>query len=194
MKELWQALILSLVALTTSVASAAVVHIVEEGKLTGANGVVIRGVSYDVRFLDGTCVALFGGCDQASDFLFTMGFEPWEASAALGNQVFVDTAMGMFDSAPDLTRGCEDALLCDALTVYRIDSLPDTFYAAARNQGPDGTDLTAFGTIDPNHDIVDRTDLTFAVWSQSPVTLPEPSTLLLAAVALGFLAYRRRVG
>ncbi len=41
------------------------------GILHGASGVDVGGTLYDVEFLDGTCIVLFNGCDQSSDFTFT---------------------------------------------------------------------------------------------------------------------------
>ena len=38
------------------------------GQLTGATGVIVYGVSYDVAFIDGHCSDVFDGCDSSSDF------------------------------------------------------------------------------------------------------------------------------
>ena len=40
------------------------------GILTGATGVNLNGTLYDVEFVDGTCEALFNGCDSFEDFTF----------------------------------------------------------------------------------------------------------------------------
>jgi hypothetical protein len=38
------------------------------GQILGASGVDVGGTLYDVEFLDGTCIALFSGCDEVSDY------------------------------------------------------------------------------------------------------------------------------
>jgi len=72
------------------------------GILTGANGVDVGGALYDVTFSHGSCVDLYSGCDQLSDFTFTDGFDAVAASQALLDQVLV----GVYDSDPSRTRGC----------------------------------------------------------------------------------------
>ena len=50
-----------------SVSSLAATKIIVGDQLTGANGVNVNGSLYNVRFADGTCVAIFDGCDSVSD-------------------------------------------------------------------------------------------------------------------------------
>ena len=38
------------------------------GQITGINGIDIDQRTYDVEFVDGTCIAVFSGCDELSDF------------------------------------------------------------------------------------------------------------------------------
>jgi hypothetical protein len=38
------------------------------GILHGASGVLVDGNLYDVQFLDGSCISLYSGCDEDSDF------------------------------------------------------------------------------------------------------------------------------
>ena len=38
------------------------------GKVVGATGVDVDGVLYDVKFDQGTCIALFSNCDDPTDF------------------------------------------------------------------------------------------------------------------------------
>src|SRR5690606_7201977 len=40
-------------------------------ELLGATGVAVDGALYDVLFVDGSCIALFDGCDAPTDFAFT---------------------------------------------------------------------------------------------------------------------------
>ncbi len=55
--------------LASSSASAATLN-VSGGQLLGASGVIVDGSSYNVQFLDGTCISLYNGCDALSDFTF----------------------------------------------------------------------------------------------------------------------------
>ena len=46
--------------------------VLENDRLLGADNVDVNGTLFDVRFRDGTCGAVFTGCDNASeDFAFT---------------------------------------------------------------------------------------------------------------------------
>jgi hypothetical protein len=47
----------------------------------GASDVLVDGSLYDVQFLDGTCIDLYDGCDEVSDFTFQTS-----ASAVLASQ------------------------------------------------------------------------------------------------------------
>ena len=60
---------LSLLGLSVSSANAAILNVVG-GELQGATGIDVGGRSLDVSFLDGTCIALFSGCNETSDFPF----------------------------------------------------------------------------------------------------------------------------
>jgi hypothetical protein len=82
------------------------------GQLMGASGVLVDGNLYGVQFLDGTCIDLFNGCDDVSDFTFQTEASATLASQALLDQVFLDGVDGAVDSLPSLTNGCEDATTC----------------------------------------------------------------------------------
>ena len=56
------------------------------GQLMGASGVDVGGSLYDVQFLDGTCIDLYSGCDDVSDFTFQTQF--YALLAALGALTF----------------------------------------------------------------------------------------------------------
>ena len=72
-----------------------------------ASGVIVDGSSYDVAFLDGTCIALYAGCDESSDLTFQTAARAAMASQALLDQVSLDD-IDVSDSFPDLTNGISD--------------------------------------------------------------------------------------
>ena len=98
------ALLVGLV-LMASGAQAATLNVVD-GQLMGASDVLVDGNLYDVQFLDGTCIGLYNGCDEISDFTFQTLTSASLASQALLERVFLDGPAGTFDSSPSLTHGC----------------------------------------------------------------------------------------
>lgn len=111
------ALGLSLVA-GIGTASAEPILVLESGTfLLGARNVDVGGILYDVAFQDGTCVAIFTGCDQPADFTFQTADAAALASRALLDSVFV----GLFDQNVFLIKGCEDQDdYCSAFTPWRL--------------------------------------------------------------------------
>ena len=101
-------------------ASAATLIVNDSGILTGATGVNVGGTLYDVTFVDGTCIALFEGCDSVNDFDFTTEADAVAASQALLDQIFLDAAQGEFDSDPGLTSGCVNTTfgVCEVWTPF----------------------------------------------------------------------------
>jgi len=193
-----------LAALSLSMAAAAAViwQVDGAGTLTGANGVIVGGSSYDVSFVDGNCGELFNGCDSPVDFIFSTMAQAAEASKSLLDQVFIGDDPGGYDAHPELTRGCGNLYQCIVWTPfwrspvdgyvllgearncaagYCEDSSTSYSYAA-----PGDTNTGPFGHV------------TYAVWSAStvpgPSPVPEPSVLALLAVGLFCIgvAQRRR--
>jgi hypothetical protein len=162
------------------------------GRLTGALGVDVGGVLYDVSFAVGTCQAVFSGCDEQADFAFSTKEAADAAGAALLSSVFV----GMFDDDPTLTAGCSTldpfGQFCLIHTPYSVSagvvlaSVATNFAAGSPNADQLGTSgfITTF-----DFSRVDNTLL--AVWQPSAV--PEPGTLALTVAAvLGLLGAGRR--
>ena len=189
--------------LTTAPAGAAV-QIVQNGLLTGATGVTVDGSTYDVEFLDGTCASVFSGCDSVSDFAFTTQASGLLAAQALLDQVFIDGAMGQFDTNTALTRGCPDTStpICVALIPTNFAFLGNYIEGSRAGNntvnafddvGLFGVPVATFNTFDgPN-----AANLTFARFTLSSVTgsVPEPATwgmMLMGFGAMGVSLRRRR--
>jgi hypothetical protein len=101
-----------------SVSYAAVIFITEKDangnvtSLLGADNVEVNGSFYNVRFLDGTCTALFNGCDDADDFVFNTSASAGAAANALMAQVFGSSSSANFYREPELTNGCTATTGC----------------------------------------------------------------------------------
>jgi len=164
------------------------------GQLLGASGVIVNGVSYDVQFLDGTCAALFSGCDADSDFDFPNQAVANAAAQALLDQVFLDVAAGMFDSDPSLTNGCTNTSNCTSHIPY---SAPFQ-HVVALNYFPlsISPDQTGTNAVNPNNDLTTVINWNFAKFTQSqvsPVPIPAIFPIFAAVMGLfGIVGWRRR--
>ena len=78
----------------------------ENGFLLGANGVLVDGASYDVRFQDGTCADVFPDCLSAIAFPFGSGESALSATDALIQQVFKDGGLKLTNPPPFITSEC----------------------------------------------------------------------------------------
>ncbi len=164
--------------------------LVENGELIGATGVHVDGRLYDVTFVDGSCIELYGGCDAPSDFVFRDQASATLAARALLDQVLLDGPAGAFDGMPRLTRGCEYGPLfnlCVMATPFDVNT-ERVFTLKAYNwsAGWDGLEMNAY---EPYNDFAD-VYTTWANWS----AVPEPGTfaLLMCGLAGLRLASRRR--
>jgi hypothetical protein len=164
------------------------------GILTGATGVLVGNNLYNVEFKDGTCVALFGGCDDVSDFVFSTGTDEDNASKALLDFVFLDDATNMFDTKPNMTNGCTFPYHCYALTPFASDALLVWVSSASNNFiTTDYVDLfNQYQAVDSSN----QADVTWAVWTPVSSSVPEPSTMALLVLGIlgAALASRRRAG
>jgi len=147
MKNYFSFAIIAIASLATNISTAApILQINHADKLTGATGIKIGQLTYNVVFQDGSCVSAYSGCNAASDFLFQNKSSADAATAALSTQVFINalaktnTISGtqfqysdgtdhsiftvtnanayQFDSKPAQTLGCTSSSSCNINTLY----------------------------------------------------------------------------
>ena len=187
-------LVIGLVLMAGS-AQAATLDVVG-GQLMGASGVLVDGSLYDVQFVDGTCIDLYNGCDDVSDFTFPTHASALLASQALFDQVFLDGPLGSFDSDPELTNGCSSlfSFSCEPITPYAPYDAHQVHIVQALNYSPEA-EAVGYGdwsrSIIWMKNLMGGSKMTSALWAPAAI-VPEPSTGLLVSIGLTALAARRR--
>jgi len=178
-----------------SVSHAAVIFITEEAtngvtSLLGADNVEVNGLFYNVRFLDGSCISLFNGCNDSSDFFFGSELDPSAAARSLLDQVFISGTR--FDVKPELTNGCSGTYTCvinspwERTVLRRFNSISFVNNVSRDNDGPKSlrVSISSDSSIIPN--------LTFAVWSK-PVEASAPGTAMVLLMGIaGLIVSQRR--
>lgn len=176
------------IVIMAGAASAATLNVVG-GQLLGASDVIVDGSSYDVEFLDGTCINLYSGCNEASDFVFQTDAAAISASQALLDQVFIDGLDGLFDTDPTLTAGCNISTVCVVHTPLEVDVLGTVTSWRAINRDAGGTDsVSGVSLLSGSADLSSGANDVFAVWTP----IPEPGTALLMGLGLLAMGVRSR--
>jgi hypothetical protein len=195
--QTWVAAVLLALGGLFGQAQAAVLIVDDSGpapELQGATGIDIDGTLYDVEFLDGTCVGLFDGCNEPSDFAFTTQLAATTATQFLLAQVFIDVGGAqLFDTDPELTRGCSSEDLCNVAIPYEGDGTNVAAWLAHNvpNNAADGSEGPLSGSI-AGTDFASSPTLTYAVFSLAQTSVPAPAPLGLLGAALLGLALGRR--
>jgi hypothetical protein len=183
-----------------SVSHAAVIFITEKDtngnvtSLLGADNVQVNGLFYNVRFQDGTCIDLFNGCDEASDFLFNSEETAGAAADALLAQVFFEG--GQFLTRWTLIAGCGFAGECLLLTprgfVGTGAGLVGELRSCVVGLVDDGGSRTCNVITPPMFDTGQYNDIVYAVWTEAvEASAPGTAMILLMGIA-GLLVSRRR--
>ncbi len=172
------------------------------GQLIGAKNVEVNGTFYNVAFADGTCAELFSGCNDNSDFVFSTKSEAQSAVLTLFDDVFLDTALGAFDSIPGLVQGCSPDSFdyCGSIIPYRLITFNsnDRFSAEiafnyeAGSPSTEGVHPFGYGILrEEGGSTINDVHLNYAIFTlASPV--PVPATVWLFGSALvGMIGLRK---
>lgn len=178
MNKFLKALLLLATAVVASTASAKTELIIKDQQLVGATGVIVNKKSYDVSFVDGSCISLFGGCQSSANFVFHNASDSIAASKALMNTVFT----GTYDFLPSMTNGC--LFSCSVLTPYAT-SGSNVSVARATNNILEILDNVDTITIRRNFNTHGQINDVYANWKVSAV--PEPSSYAMLAAGLGLM-------
>jgi hypothetical protein len=153
--------------------------------LTGINGLIVGGNTYNATFVDGSCASVYGVCDSAH-FTFTTAAGAIDAS----NAILAAIAGTYFDTNSG-TVGCPSGVACIMITPYALEPVVltvDNVLAVNSFSGSDFVQVSGFDIA------IGTSGNSTTVWTvYSAVTaVPEPVTLSLFGAGVGGMASIRR--
>ncbi|MEC5396668.1 hypothetical protein [Uliginosibacterium sp. H1] len=188
-------LLFALLVFASPAVLAAPVLLVQSGEFVGADSVDVSGTLYDVRFVDGSCNALFAGC---TSFTFT-DFASADAASHALFALLTNAGDPSFYVPPPSVRGCEDPSMCHIVTPFGLNAAQDwVFNQAHRLYEAYGLPQYGFGQVGgvlPSIDTTSSSLLVYAVWAPSRLVdgeVPEPQGVALAGIGIIALLMSRR--
>ncbi|MDQ2091371.1 VPLPA-CTERM sorting domain-containing protein [Marimonas arenosa] len=178
----------SLLAVSATETKAVTLNVVG-GQLLGVSGLDVDGTLYDVEFVDGTCAALFSGCDEQSDFALNAG-NILAALAAL-DSLFDNNPV--FDDIPGNVSGCGSLARCFVVSPYApMSGFDRSLTGNLQNDQVEANDQFYLTNYDIFQDFGGpNNSLVYAVWSVAEVPLPASMPILVAGLG-GLVLIRRR--
>lgn len=165
------------------------------GQLIGATDIDLGTLGvFNVSFTGASCIAVFGGCDDLSDFEFNNQADATTAAQALLSQVFVNNhssaPSSLFDTDPELIQGCTNVQTCTVAIPFSLSSQVVTVMYSF-NSSVESIDQTILANLNVG---TTSNNLTFAHFiSISEVPVPAALPLFGTGLALmGILGWRRK--
>ena len=161
--------------------------ITDAGQLAGFDDIHIGDLSYDVRFIDGSFLTIFGG---SSGLDFDTEVKANLAATALLEAI---SAYPLYDSQPALTTGCNSLNACSIRTPFShtgVGGRNRAFAASNYDTQPNAAELIV--NIHYDYDTTHDRGRVYADWSQ-PTVIPVPAVIwLMGTGLLGLFGYSRR--